>query len=78
MMLIDEFLPAFDVSDEVATVVAADVPTTWKALMEADLIEVGRRGRPWRCWERCGCSQTWCGRGCTASIRRTRRDPDAG
>lgn len=42
-MLLDEFMPAYDVSDEVATVVAADVQTTWDALMDADLIEVGRQ-----------------------------------
>jgi hypothetical protein len=42
-MLIDEFLPAYDVSDPVATVVAADAATTWDALMQLELIEVGRR-----------------------------------
>jgi hypothetical protein len=42
-MLVDEFLPVYDVSDEVATVVDADAQTTWDALMDADLIEVGRR-----------------------------------
>ena len=42
-MLVDEFLPVFDVSDEVATVVAADTATTWRALVDADLIELGRR-----------------------------------
>ncbi len=42
-MLADEFLPVYDVSDEVATVVEADAQTTWDALMDADLIEVGRR-----------------------------------
>lgn len=42
-MLIDEFMPAYDVSDAVATVVDADVGTTWAALMEVDLMEVGRR-----------------------------------
>jgi hypothetical protein len=41
--LVDEFLPIYDVSDEVATVVEADLRTTWEALMDADLIEVGRR-----------------------------------
>lgn len=39
----DEFLPIFDVSDAVATVVLADVATTWNALMEVDLLDVGRR-----------------------------------
>ena len=42
-MLVDDFLPVYDVSDAVATVVAADVTTTWNALMEVDLIDVGRR-----------------------------------
>jgi hypothetical protein len=42
-MLVDEFLPEFDVSDEIETVVAADVATTWSTLIEADLIEVGKR-----------------------------------
>ena len=42
-MLVDDFLPAYDVSDSVATVVHADVATTWDALMKVDLIEVGRR-----------------------------------
>jgi len=42
-MLLDEHLPIYDVSDAVATVVAADVTTTWNALMHVDLIDVGRR-----------------------------------
>lgn len=42
-MLIDEFLPTYDFSDGVATVVNADVAAVWDALMEVDLIEVGRR-----------------------------------
>jgi hypothetical protein len=42
-MLVDEFLPDYDVSDEIGTVVDADVPTTWRTLTEADLIDVGRR-----------------------------------
>lgn len=42
-MLIDDFMPVFDVSDAVATVVHADVPTTWDALMRVDLVDVGRR-----------------------------------
>ena len=41
-VLVDEFLPVYDVSDAVATVVEADVATTWNALMQVDLIEVGR------------------------------------
>ena len=42
-MLVDDFLPAYDVSDAVATVVETDVEVTWQALMQVDLIEVGRR-----------------------------------
>jgi hypothetical protein len=42
-MLVDDFLPVYDVSDAVATVVAADAQTAWDALMDVDLIEVGRR-----------------------------------
>ena len=42
-MIAEQILPVFDVSDEVAVVVAADQATTWNALMECDLIEVGRR-----------------------------------
>ena len=42
-MLVDDLLPVYDVSDAVATVVDADVATTWDALMDVDLIEVGRR-----------------------------------
>ena len=42
-MLVDEFLPVYDVSDSVATMVDADPQTVWDALMDVDLIEVGRR-----------------------------------
>jgi hypothetical protein len=42
-MLVDDFLPVFDISDAVATVVQADVEATWDALMEVDLIDVGRK-----------------------------------
>jgi hypothetical protein len=42
-MLFDDFLPVYDISDGVATVVHADVATTWDALMEVDLIDVGRK-----------------------------------
>jgi hypothetical protein len=41
-MLVDDFLPVYDVSDAVATVVHADIATTWDTLMEVDLLEVGR------------------------------------
>jgi hypothetical protein len=42
-MLLDEFMPVYDVSDAVATVVEADLATTWAALTSVDLIEVGRQ-----------------------------------
>lgn len=42
-LLADDFLPVFDVSDEVAVVVEADTTTTWQTLMNADLIQVGQR-----------------------------------
>jgi hypothetical protein len=42
-VLADDFLPVYDVSDEIATVVDADPQTVWKALMNADLLEVGKR-----------------------------------
>ncbi len=41
--LADDLLPVYDVSDEVATVVAADPPAVWGALLEADLLAVGGR-----------------------------------
>lgn len=41
-MLADEFMPVYDISDSVATVVHADPQTTWDALMSVDLVEVGR------------------------------------
>jgi len=41
--LADQFVPIFDVSDSVGVVVHADVPTTWRALLETDLMEVGRQ-----------------------------------
>ncbi len=42
-MLVDDFMPVFDVSDAVAVVVRADVAATWRALKQVDLIDVGRR-----------------------------------
>ena len=42
MSLADDFMPAYDVSDSVATVVEADPATAWAALMDVDLIELGR------------------------------------
>jgi hypothetical protein len=41
--LAEQALPVFDVSDAVAVVVDADIDSTWRALLRADLIEVGRR-----------------------------------
>jgi len=41
--LADELLPFYDTSDEVAVVVEADVATTWRALVNADLMEAMRR-----------------------------------
>ena len=42
-MLADDFLPVYDVSDSVACVVHADLDTTWDALMNVDLMDVGHR-----------------------------------
>ena len=42
-MIEDEFLPTYDVSDGVAVVVEASPARTWAALMDVDLIELGRR-----------------------------------
>ena len=42
-MLVDEFLRVYDVSETVARIVAADAAIAWRALMDVDLIEVGRR-----------------------------------
>src|ERR1044072_7355526 len=41
-MYCDEFLPTFDVSDSVGVVVDAGPAETWDALMDADLIAIGR------------------------------------
>ena len=68
--LVDEFLPDFDFSDEIGTVVAADPATTWNALMEADLIEVGRRRPLAGCSARFASCPMSCGSGFTASTRR--------
>lgn len=43
MRLADEFLPTYDISDEVAIVVEADAQTAWTALMAANLLDVGKR-----------------------------------
>jgi len=39
----DDFLPVYDVSDEVATVVDAEPQVVWEALMDVDLLDVGKR-----------------------------------
>jgi hypothetical protein len=39
----DDFLPVYDVSDEVATVVHAGQQFVWEALMDVDLLDVGKR-----------------------------------
>jgi hypothetical protein len=41
--LVDQFVPTFDVSDAVGTIVNADVATTWRAVLETDLVEVARK-----------------------------------
>lgn len=38
----DEYLPSYDVSDAVAVVVDAKREVVWEALLEVDLLEVGR------------------------------------
>jgi hypothetical protein len=40
-VLVDELLPVHDVSDGVAVLANADLATSWAALMDVDLIEVG-------------------------------------
>ena len=40
--LAEEFLPVFDVSDAVATVVEGDRGTAWEALLDVDLLKLGR------------------------------------
>jgi hypothetical protein len=40
--LAEEFLPVWDVSDAVATVVEADRGSAYRALLDVDLLEVGR------------------------------------
>jgi hypothetical protein len=42
-MLVDEYLPLYDIADASAVEVHADVPTTWSALLDVDLIEVGKK-----------------------------------
>jgi hypothetical protein len=40
--LADDFLPVYDVSDAVAAVVEADRETAWQALLDVDLLKLGR------------------------------------
>src|SRR3954453_11319282 len=40
--LADEFLPVWDVSDAVATVVEADRESAYRALLDVDLLQVGK------------------------------------
>jgi hypothetical protein len=40
--LADDFLPIYDVSDAVATLVEADKQVVWQALLDVDLLRVGR------------------------------------
>ena len=40
--LADNFLPIYDVSDAVATVADADRETAWRALLDVDLLKLGR------------------------------------
>jgi hypothetical protein len=42
-MLVDDLMPVYDVSDAVATVVETDPVAAWAALMDVDLIDLGRR-----------------------------------
>lgn len=43
--LYEELLPVFDNSDEAAVLVDADPSTTWRALLDTDLLEVGKTHR---------------------------------
>jgi hypothetical protein len=40
--LADDFLPIYDVSDALATVADADRETAWRALLDVDLLKLGR------------------------------------
>jgi hypothetical protein len=42
-MPLDDFLPVYDVSDAVATLVNAHLATTCDSLIDVDLMEVGRQ-----------------------------------
>jgi hypothetical protein len=51
-VLVDEFLLLYDVSDAVATVIDADLATTWDALMQVDSSKSGEGDRWLRYWAR--------------------------
>src|SRR5215212_7010885 len=40
--LAEDFLPVYDVSDAVATAADADRETAWRALLDVDLLKLGR------------------------------------
>ena len=40
--LAEDFLPVYDISDAVAAVVEADSETVWRALLDVDLLKLGR------------------------------------
>ena len=40
--LAEDFLPVYDVSDAVAAVVEADQERAWQALLDVDLLKLGR------------------------------------
>ena len=40
--LADQLLPVYDVSDAVATVAVADREAAWRALLDVDLLKLGR------------------------------------
>lgn len=42
-MLVDEYLPVYDIADAAAVEVHADRARTWAALLDVDLIEVGKK-----------------------------------
>ncbi len=42
-MLVDELMPVYEISDAVATDVGADRAATYAALLQVDLVEIGRR-----------------------------------
>jgi hypothetical protein len=46
----EDFLPVYDVSDAVAATVDTDREAAWRALLDVDLLKLGRE-RPWS-----GCS----------------------